>query len=64
MKGKDVQVGRSYLAKVSGQVTKVRITGESPHGGWDAVNEATNCPVRIKGAGRLREYEGAAPSWH
>ena len=62
MKGKDVQVGECYVAKVSGKPAKVRITGESPHGGWDAVNTATNRPVRIRGAGRLRKEQADADS--
>jgi hypothetical protein len=60
MKGKDVKVGECYLAKVSGKPAKVRITGECPHGGWDAVNTATNRPVRIRGAGRLRKEHADA----
>jgi len=31
-----------------------RLTSESPHGGWDAINVRTNRPVRIKSAQRLR----------
>jgi hypothetical protein len=63
MKGKDVQVGECHLAKVSGKPAKVRITAESPHGGWEAVNTATNRPVRIRGAGRLtKEQTDAAPA--
>lgn len=54
MKKKDVVVGKTYLAKVSENVVKVRITGESPFGGWDAKNETTGRDVRIKSAQRLR----------
>lgn len=54
MKKKDVQVGARYLAKVSTKIATVRIIGESCHGGWDAVNEATGRAVRIKSAQRLR----------
>ena len=32
----------------------VRITGENPSGGWDAVNVLTNRKVRIRSAQRLR----------
>jgi hypothetical protein len=60
MKGKDVQVGECYVAKVSGKPAKVRITGESPHGGWDAVNTETKRPVRIRGAARLRKEQADA----
>ncbi len=54
MRKKDVEIGGEYGAKVSNQLTRVRITGESPYGGWDAVNIATGRPVRIKTAARLR----------
>ena len=54
MKKNEVKVGGVYGAKVSDKVVPVRITGESRHGGWDAVNEATGKAVRIKSAQRLR----------
>jgi len=54
MKKHEVKVGAKYLAKVSGKVVPVCITGTSGHGGWDAVNEATGKEVRIKSAQRLR----------
>jgi hypothetical protein len=54
MRKKDVRVGRRYVAKVSEQLTTVRITNDSPSGGWDAVNEKTGRSVRIVTAGRLR----------
>lgn len=56
MKAKDVKIGGRYAAKVSGTVVVVKITGESPHGGWDAVNLGTRRSVRIKSPARLR-YE-------
>lgn len=55
MKAKEVGVGRTYVAKVSGVLTVVRLTGVSRFGGWDAVNVKTGRPVRIKTAARLRE---------
>jgi hypothetical protein len=54
MKKNDVMVGASYVAKVSGKLTRVRIERESPHGGWEAVNVDTGRRVRIKSAQRLR----------
>ena len=36
VKKADVKIGAVYLAKVSGKLAKVRITGESRFGGWDA----------------------------
>jgi len=54
MKKNEVKVGGRYSAKVSDKVVVVRIDVESPHGGWDATNEATGEKVRIKSAQRLR----------
>lgn len=53
MKAKEVQIGGRYVANVSGERTIVRITGESTHGGWNAVNEKTGRVVRIRTAQRL-----------
>jgi hypothetical protein len=54
MKRKDVVIGKKYIAKVSSNLVPVRIIGESPYGGWDAVNTVTGRQARIKTAGRLR----------
>ena len=54
MKKNQVVIGGHYLAKVSGRVVPVRITGESRYGGWDAVSVETHRPVRIKSPQRLR----------
>jgi hypothetical protein len=54
MKKAEVQIGNTYIAKVSGVLAKVRITGESPHGGWNGRNLATGREVRIRSAARLR----------
>jgi hypothetical protein len=54
MKKQDVQIGSTYSAKVSGVLAKVRITRESPYGGWHGTNLATGREVRIRGAARLR----------
>jgi len=53
MKKNKVTIGNVYTAKVSGNLARVRITGESPHGGWLGLNLDTNRKVRIKTAGRL-----------
>jgi len=60
MKKNEVVVGGRYLAKVSGRVVPVRITGESRYGGWEAVNAETNRAVRIKSPQRLRRPADAA----
>jgi len=54
MKKQDVQTGSTYIAKVSGALAKVRITGTSPYGGWYAVNLATGRQIRVRSAARLR----------
>ncbi|MCG3181397.1 MAG: hypothetical protein BIFFINMI_03790 [Phycisphaerae bacterium] len=54
MKKNEVVIGGQYVAKVSGNLVPVRITGESKYGGWDAVNTKTNKAVRIKSPQRLR----------
>jgi hypothetical protein len=59
MKKNQVQIGGTFVAKVSGQIAQVRIDRESPHGGWDATNLATRRKVRIKSAQRLRRAVAA-----
>ena len=54
MKKNEVKIGANYIAKVSGQLAEISITGESRFGGWDAVNVATGRQVRVKSAQRLR----------
>lgn len=54
MRKAEVKIGGMYLAKVSGHLVGVRITGESRFGGWDARNTTTGREVRIRNAGRLR----------
>ncbi|MCK6485446.1 MAG: winged helix-turn-helix domain-containing protein [Phycisphaerae bacterium] len=54
MKKDQVQIGGTYVAKVSGQLARVRIDAESRFGGWDATNVDTGRRVRIKSAQRLR----------
>ena len=51
---KDVEIGAVYVAKVSGNLTHVRITGYSLYGGWVGTNLNTNKDVRIRTAARLR----------
>lgn len=54
MKKRDVEIGGRYLAKVSDRIVAIRITAESPYGGWVATNEETKREIRIKSAQRLR----------
>ena len=55
MKKKDVKLGATYLVKVSGKLTHVRLTAESPYKGWVGVNVNTGREVRIKTAAKLRK---------
>jgi hypothetical protein len=50
---KDIKVGSTYLAKISGKVVPVRIESEGTKG-WYAVNTITNRRVRILSAAKLR----------
>ena len=54
MKKQDVEIGSTYIVKVSGVLARVRIIAESPYGGWRGTNLATGREVRIRSAARLR----------
>jgi len=54
MKKNEIEIGGTYMAKVSGKVSPVLICSESQYGGWEATNLSTNRSVRIKSAQRLR----------
>jgi hypothetical protein len=54
MKKAEIEIGETYLIKVTGKVCKVKITGENRHGGWDGINTETKRCVRIKSAQRVR----------
>ena len=54
MKKAEVKIGQTYIAKVSGILSPVKILGDSSYGGWDGMNIQTKRRVRIKTAGRLR----------
>jgi hypothetical protein len=61
MKKSEVQIGKTYTAKVSGFVVPVRIVSESPHGGWVGINILTHREVRIRTTARLlREIDPTA----
>ena len=60
MKQHEIQLGKHYVAKVSGNLTRVRIDSVSPYGGWNGTNLETGKKVRIKSPARLRfEYKPA-----
>ena len=54
MKRKDVEVGATYAAKVSGRIVPVRIDGINPRGGYFGRNTLTGREVRLRSAARLR----------
>ena len=54
MKKRDVEIGGMYQAKVSGELTRIRIDSESRYGGWNGTNLRTGRQIRIKTAARLR----------
>ena len=54
MQKHNVQIGTTYIVKVSGTLAKVRITREHPRGGWYGTNLATGREIRIRTAARLR----------
>ncbi len=54
MKKHEITIGGVYAAKVSGRIVPVKITGESPYGGWRTVNMQTQRAIRVRSAARLR----------
>jgi len=54
MQKHNIKVGSTYIVKVSGALTRVRITREHDRGGWYGTNLATGREIRIRTAARLR----------
>lgn len=57
MKKKDVQIGKTYIAKVSNKLVPVKILRDAPYGfrgGWIALNTTTGREIHVKSAARLR----------
>lgn len=59
-KKSEVMVGAIYIAKISGQLTYVKLTAEyrdwrGDHRGWDGVNLITGRDIHIRGASKLRK---------
>ena len=61
MKKADVQIGATYLVKVSGNLVPVKITHEHPNGGWEGRSLKTRKTIRIKSAQRLRRMVSERP---
>lgn len=62
MKKAQVEVGKVYVMKVSGQLTRVRLDSKSPYGGWVGTNLKTNREVRIRTAAKLRREATSEPA--
>ena len=60
MQKHNIQIGTTYIAKVSGTLAKVRITREHPRGGWYGTNLATGREIRVRTAARLRSEAATA----
>lgn len=54
MKKVNIEIGRIYLAKISGRLVPVDLLHEHFYGGWTAKNMLTGRHVRIKTAAKLR----------
>ena len=50
----NVQLGKVYIAKVSGKLCRVRLARASEYGGWMATNLETGREIRIRSAAKLR----------
>lgn len=61
MKRSEVQIGRTYVVKVSGQLAPVKLISASPYGGWIGRNVRTGRDVRIRTAAKLRREISWAP---
>lgn len=59
---KDVVVGQTYLVRISGVLTYVRLDRVCSYGGWIGVNTRTGREVRIKSAQKLRREKRVEPS--
>lgn len=55
MRKREVEIGGTYTAKISGSIVRVRIDSTHRLGGWNATNLKTNHTVRIKSAQKLRK---------
>lgn len=62
MKKAQVQIGKTYAAKVSGQICPVRLVAERIQGGWYGKNLRTGKAIIVKTAARLRWQVQSAPA--
>ena len=54
MRKSEIELGQTYLVKVSGKLAPVQIHHESSLGGWAAVNLRTKRAIRIRSGLRIR----------
>ena len=54
MKKNEVKIGETYVMKVSGKLTHVRLDALCSYGGWTGTNMNTHHEVRIRSAAKLR----------
>ena len=54
MKKSEVTIGRVYTTKIDGKMVSVRLQGENPNGGWDAMNLTTGEKIHVKLPRQLR----------
>jgi len=54
MQKHNVNIGTTYIVKVSGTLAKIRLTRECNYGGWFGTNLVTGREIRIRTAARLR----------
>lgn len=55
MRAKDIEVGNTYRALVSGKITVVRVIKINPNGGYWATNIRTGRTVKMRTAARFHE---------
>lgn len=59
MKKTEVEIGKTYMAKVSKKLVKVKVVGINITGrGWQAISQSTGRTIHIRGAQRLRPMKG------
>ena len=53
-KSDNIEVGKTYVVKVSGSLVPVKLVAVSPYGGWVGRNLHSGREVRIRTAAKLR----------
>jgi len=63
MKAKEIEVGSVYIAKVSGQITLVRVLRLHPIYGWEVRNLRSGRVTHFRTAGRFRAAVDVPPTF-